>query len=147
MATKLERIVCGERLLAVIMRRGIGEELRQQGKTVLFATPDAFGLQLGVHNRSSDEEIEGHFHIPFTNIRELAVQEFFFIYSGSVAITLYDSPENQQALDEVIINTGDAIVLNTGHSLRFLSETQMLEIKQGPYRGRALEKIIIAARS
>jgi mannose-6-phosphate isomerase-like protein (cupin superfamily) len=143
----LERIVHGERLLAIVIRSGIARELQATKQSMLFTTPDEFGLQLGVHNRHHDETIAGHFHVPFAHLTELEVQEFFYVYAGKLAITLYDSVEHQNPLEEVVVGTGDAILLNTGHSFRFLADTQMLEIKQGPYRGKHLEKIIISSRS
>ena len=68
------------------------------------------------------------------------MQEFFYVISGKIKIDLYDDRENDTKVSEVIIETGDSIILNTGHGFTFLDDAKLVELKQGPYRGREFEK-------
>ena len=48
-------------------------------------------------------------------------------------------------MGEVYLGAGDTIILNTGHAVTFLDEaTKVVELKQGPYRGRTEEKREVA---
>jgi mannose-6-phosphate isomerase-like protein (cupin superfamily) len=69
---------------------------------------------------------------------DIPVQEIFFIEKGKLRVTLYEG--NQQYKD-VIVSDGQIILLNCGHSVKFLEDTRMAEVKQGPYREKEFEKI------
>ena len=43
-------------------------------------------------------------------------------------------------MSEIIAEDGDMLILNTGHGMTFLEDTELVELKQGPYRGREEEK-------
>jgi len=61
-------------------------------------------------------------------------QEVLFIKSGKVRVDFYD--EQQNYLESHILNPGDVILLAYGgHGFEFLGETEMIEVKQGPYAG------------
>ena len=48
-----------------------------------------------------------------------------------------------QLYKAVTIAKGDMILLNDGHEMRLMKDTRMVELKQGPCRGREHEKIIL----
>ena len=47
-------------------------------------------------------------------------------------------------MSEIIAEVGDTVILNTGHGMIFLEDTELVELKQGPYRGREEEKRFIS---
>ena len=62
-------------------------------------------------------------------------QEVLVIRKGKVKVNLFDSDE-MSFLTAVILNEGDTILLATGgHGFEMMADTEMLEIKQGPYNG------------
>jgi mannose-6-phosphate isomerase-like protein (cupin superfamily) len=142
MSEYIEKVERNGKILAIITRAKIFSELSKENKMV-FVTPDEFPFQIGVHSRERGEIIKPHFHLPFIELKDFPVQEFFYVISGSVKIDLYDERENDQKVAEVIINEGDTIVLNTGHGFTFLDDAKLIELKQGPYRGRDQEKRFI----
>ncbi len=142
MSKYIEKLERNGKILAIITRAGILTELSKDNKMV-FVTPDEFPFQIGVHSRESGEIIKPHFHVPFSELRDFPVQEFFYVVSGSIKIDLYDDRENDKKVEEVMINTGDTILLNTGHGFTFLEDAKLIELKQGPYRGRDQEKRFI----
>ena len=134
----IEKITHQGKILAIIIRSKAIDDLEQSGESMRFVTPDEFPFQIGIHNRKKDEIIQPHFHLPFTELKNFPVQEFFHVLSGKVKIDLYS--ENDTKVSEIIVETGDSIVLNTGHGFTFLDDAKLIELKQGPYRGRENEK-------
>jgi len=77
--------------------------------------------------------IQPHVH----NIVERKVeytQEVLFIKAGKVRLDFYDDEKNY--LKSIILEEGDVILLaNGGHGFEMLEETEIIEVKQGPYAG------------
>jgi len=128
---QIEEIKYNNFLLAVIVKKS------EVDNGLQFPTPNDFGLQLGFHNRPKGEYINAHEHVPFENI-SLPVQEILMIKSGKILITLFHEKKKYK---EITLIDGDIIVLNCGHSLKFLEDTKLVEVKQGPYRQKQYEKI------
>ena len=116
-----------EVMLSVIIR----ENYRSEG--IEFFTPDDFSQQLGYMNRKKGYAIPPHRH----NIVERKVtltQEVLYIKSGKVRVDFYD--DDQLYLESRILNKGDVILLATGgHGFEMLEDSEMIEVKQGPYVG------------
>jgi mannose-6-phosphate isomerase-like protein (cupin superfamily) len=114
-------------ILSVIIR----ENYRSDG--IEFFTPDDFSQQLGYMNRKKGYAIPPHRH----NIVERKVtltQEVLYIKSGKVRVDFYD--DDQVYLESRILNKGDVILLATGgHGFEMLEDSEMIEVKQGPYVG------------
>lgn len=142
----VENVVYKDRLLAVILRSDALEELRSSGKKISFHTPEHFPLQVGLHSRQKGDVVSAHFHRHFPELKNLPVQEFFYVKSGRVKIDLFDEQENDAKVSEVIAGEGDTVLLNTGHGLTFLEDSELIELKQGPYRGRDEEKRFIGGK-
>src|SRR3989344_5863474 len=141
----VEEFVHKGKLLAVITRAAALEHLEKTGQNVVFVSPDHFPFQVGLHHRKKDEKVIAHFHKPFSELKNFPVQEFFYVISGRVKFELHDEQEQDQKVGEVYLGAGDTIILNTGHAVTFLDEaTKVVELKQGPYRGREQEKREVA---
>ena len=67
----------------------------------------------------------------------MPIQEIFFLKKGKILLGLND---DKKLYKNVKIFKGDIILLYTGHSVRFLEDTDMVEVKQGPYAGAVQEK-------
>ena len=102
-----------------------------------FVTPRDFPFQLGVHKRREREHVKPHRHTPFKELRDIPVQEFLYIESGSLKVVLYD---NNKKFSTTVLNSRDMILINCAHEVIFLEDTKMVELKQGPYRGKDAEK-------
>jgi hypothetical protein len=84
-------------------------------------------------NRPAGYQIPPHVHNPVP--REVIwTQEVLFIKSGKVRADFYDDDKNY--LESRILEKGDVILLaGGGHGFEMLEESEMIEIKQGPYCG------------
>ena len=61
-------------------------------------------------------------------------KETLFIRKGKVRVDFYT--DEQIYIESYILETGDVILLSEGgHGFEILEETEMIEVKQGPYVG------------
>ncbi len=122
-----EQIKINNRLVAII----IYDEFKKDG--IEFFTPGDFSQQLGYMKRKAGDIIQEHKHI--LNSREVKfTQETLFIKRGRVKINFYTDDNVYFTSRE--LKTGDVILLaSSGHGFEFLDETEMIEVKQGPYIG------------
>ena len=115
--------------LAIILRTTYKE------KGINFFTPNEFSQQLAYMNRPSGYEIQPHVH----NAVQREVQftkEVLFIKSGKVRVDFYDDEKNY--LESRILVSGDVILLAFGgHGFEMIDDTEIIEVKQGPYTGEA----------
>lgn len=111
--------------------------LRTSYKTdgIKFFTPDDFSQQLAYMSRPQGYVIQPHVHNPV--LREVQfTKEVLFIKSGKVRIDFYDDEKNY--LESHILNQGDVILLAFGgHGFEMLENSEIIEVKQGPYAGEA----------
>lgn len=113
--------------LAVLIRANFKKD------GIEFFTDDNSSQQLGYMNRPEGYVIAPHRHnlVP----REVKLtQEVLYIKSGKVRVDFYDN--DQTYLHSTIVTTGDVILLaDGGHGFKMLEQSEMIEIKQGPYCG------------
>ncbi len=134
----IERIFCGEKLAAVIIR----SSLPREGYN--FVTENDHSLQVGINHYEKGSEIQPHYHLPLP--RALTdTQEFLHIDSGKCLLTLFD--DQQLAFFETLLMHGDSVVLiSGGHGLKLLEPTRIIEVKQGPYLGPTKDKAIFQGK-
>ena len=96
-----------------------------------FFTPNNFSQQLGYMKRGKGYHIEPHIHNSIS--REIMLtQEVLFIKSGKVRVDFYSN--HQEYYESRVLNSGDIILLaNSGHGIVTLEESEIIEVKQGPY--------------
>lgn len=125
----LEPINHDGQMLALILRAGY----RADG--IKFFTPDDFSQQLGYMNRPRGYVIPPHVHNPVK--REVHfTKEVLFLRSGSVRVDFYD--DDQKYLESRILYQGDVVLLAFGgHGFEMLEDSEIIEVKQGPYCGDA----------
>ena len=128
----IENIVHNKKLLSVIIRASYKSE------GIKFFTPDDFSQQLAYMNRAKDYVIRPHVHnsvqrdVHFT-------QEVLVIKSGKVRVDYYDDDRNY--LESRVLDQGDVVLLAYGgHGFEMLEDSEMIEVKQGPYAGE-MDKI------
>jgi hypothetical protein len=123
----VEHIKDGETLLAIIISASFDEP------GIHFFTPNELSQQLAFMRHPAGKVIEPHVHNPVP--REVQyTQEVLLIKRGKVRVDFYD--ERQTYLQSRILRGGDVILLAVGgHGFEILEETEMVEVKQGPYAG------------
>ena len=127
----LEKVEADGQLLAIVIRGA----LNKPGYN--FVSPVEFPLQLGVSIRKKGEHVKPHRHLPFKELYDLAAQEILYIESGQIELNIFHGKKKHKTMN---LKDGDIILLNCGHEVKFLKDTKMIEVKQGPYRGKDAEK-------
>lgn len=102
-----------------------------------WTQPDA-PLQVGHFRRGEGYEVKAHRHIGTTSI-VTSTTEVLVVESGRLLATIYDQYDTK--VTEIRLNPSDVLILwQGGHSFHALTEVEVLEIRQGPYRGREQDK-------
>jgi mannose-6-phosphate isomerase-like protein (cupin superfamily) len=113
--------------VAVIIRAGY----RKEG--IEFFTPGSFSQQLAYMNRPVGYKISPHVH---NEVRRevFHTQEVLFVRTGKVKVDFYSV--EQDYLESRVLEPGDVILLASGgHGFEMLENTELIEVKQGPYSG------------
>lgn len=135
---RIEYLKFNDELLAIVIRNTYDE------KGINFLTPLDLTLQFGVHNRESGEQSKAHKHFIIPQLTNIPILEVFYIAEGKAKVTFFG--DDSKVLGSVLLETGDSLI-NTGiktHSVDYIEKTKMIEVKQGPYRGRDKDKIASA---
>ena len=128
----VENIIINNINFAVIIR----SSFKRDG--IEFFSQENDSQQLGYMNRPSGYVIQPHRHNLIKREVHLT-QEVLLIKTGKVRVDFYS--DNQEYLQSTILNQGDVILLsNGGHGFKMLEESEIIEVKQGPYCGE-LDKV------
>ena len=130
----LEEIKKNDVLVAIILRDNYHPE-----KTTFFSPPD-FSQQLGIIVYPKDHIIPSHFHnIVHRDI--FRTQEVLFLKKGKVEVDFYT--KDKEYISSKVLNVGDTLFLcRGGHGFKMLEDSEMIEVKQGPYSGKEGDKEI-----
>ena len=123
----IENIMWHDQHIATIIRAGFSPV------ETTFVTPDHYYQQTGFVVYPKGGVIQRHSHLPIQR-HLVGTSEALLVRKGQLEVDLY-------ALDRSPMGTwnlceGDIILLVAGgHGIRWLEDTVLLEIKQGPYTG------------
>ena len=107
---------------------------------VHFYCENESSLQVGKQWRAKDEKIKPHRHLPVKVERKETLKEVLYIEKGKVKITFYT--DNWKEIGSRTLKAGDMVMLiSGGHGFEMLEETEMIEIKQGPYDPGATQRM------
>ena len=123
----VEQITYNKEVLAIIIYRNY----RKDG--IEFFTPNNFSQQLAYMNRPKGYIIEPHVHNEVK--REIHYTlEVLLIRKGKIRVDFYTA--QKKYVESRVLQTGDVILLASGgHGFEMMEETEMIEVKQGPYSG------------
>lgn len=116
-----------EQIISIIVRN----DYKKDG--ISFFTPNEFSQQLAYMHHPAGHVIIPHVHNKIK--REVYyTKEVLIIKKGKMRCDFYT--EDKEYLESVIVNSGDVILLASGgHGFECIEETEMFEVKQGPYGG------------
>ncbi len=123
----IQEIKYNNQLLALI----ISNKYSEPG--IHFFTPDDFSQQLAFMKHPIGKIIQPHVHNSVQRTVHFT-KEVLFIRKGKIKVDFYT--DQQKYIESRILETGDVILLSEGgHGFEILEETEMIEVKQGPYTG------------
>ena len=121
----IEYIRNKKNVLAIIIRESFSKD------GIQFFTPHDYSQQVGYMKRPNGYHIKPHIHnqVPRTVSN---TQEVLMIKKGKVRVDFYD--DKQKYLISKILVKGDLIILvSGGHGFFIEEESEIIEVKQGPY--------------
>lgn len=125
----IETIAHKGRTLALILRASFQEP------GIRFFTTDDYTQQLGYMNRPQGYIIQPHVHRPVERTVSYT-KEVLFIKRGRVRVDFYD--DDRAYLESRVLERGDVVLLAFGgHGFEMLQDSEIIEVKQGPYAGEA----------
>ena len=123
----VENIACNGSPLAYIVRAEIDP------RETTFVTPGDFKQQVGFIVYDAGTEIPRHVHRPVER-RLNETSEVLLVRRGCCEVDIYNNARELVAVRK--LHTGDILILvSGGHGFRMLEDTELLEVKQGPYTG------------
>ena len=128
----VEKVESGGRVLALILRGELGRE------GAFFYTPPENSIQLGIIQHKQGTEVRPHVHKDVSRLVQ-GVQEVLHIEYGVVEVDVYAGDGTK--VWNTKLSDGDTILfIDGGHGLKVMSDTRILEVKQGPYLGASEDK-------
>ena len=122
-----EQITHNNQIIAIIIKHDYSN------KGITFFTPNDFSQQLAYMNHPQGKKIQPHVH-NIVKREVLYTKEALFIKNGKIRVDFYT--DEQEYVCSRILESGDIILLASGgHGFEMLEDTEMFEIKQGPYAG------------
>lgn len=122
----MEIIKFGKKILGMIIRNSYYKE----GPS-FFTTPNS-AFQVGTLVYPKKYRIKPHRHRNIKVVREEPTQEVLYVKKGKVEVYFY--AKGIELYCKKIIKDGDLLILLTGaHGFKFLEDSQLIEVKEGPY--------------
>jgi len=132
---KAEIVKSQNKVIAIIVKK------KTKVKEIEFFTPRSYPFQIGLHHRKKGTVLKPHLH-PLCCFYIKSSQEVLYVLEGKIKIELFGN--NKKFLENKILKTGDSILfVSGGHGVKFLKNSRVFEVKQGPYRGKEKSKIFI----
>jgi hypothetical protein len=132
----IEKIEHDGKLMALVLRSN-----PDIPEGVNFFTENESPLQMGLLKHSAGNVIKPHIHKNRQRIIE-TTYEALHINKGMVIAELFDESGNK--VKEAMLKQNDTILLMSGaHGFRVVEDSEIVEIKQGPYSGQDTDKEIL----
>lgn len=97
-----------------------------------FFTEKENSLQIGYMARPDGYQVAPHKHNEHSRHITTATQEVLFIRAGIIEVRFFG--EEGTCVSQETLAAGDVVMfLAGGHSIRVISQAQIIEVKQGPY--------------
>lgn len=134
--TEIEEIRSDDgRVMAIIIK----SEFNRDG--VHFISQKDYPLQLGISGYKRGDLVKAHFH-KARKIMINKIQEVVHIESGRCMVNLYDL--DGKKIKSIELSENDTIMfIDGGHGFEMLEDTKIMEVKQGPYSGKNMDKGMI----
>jgi len=141
----IEYITRRQKTLAIILN----SHFHKDG--IEFFTPPEFSQQLAYMKRDKGYVISPHVHNPVPR-KVHFTHEVLFVKSGKVRVDFYE--QGDVYLESRVLLPGDVILLcEGGHGFTMLEDSEMIEVKQGPYMGendkrrfKAVEEFLVVLK-
>lgn len=124
----IEPIMHQKKEIACVYRRTVPVD------GIRFFTTEDNAFQIGIHDRKKPIKLPAHIHTCPKPLTIFEIQEVLFVIKGQIRVTMVS--DTNTVIAKKLLSSGDAILLRSqAHSVEFLGNARVFEIKQGPYPG------------
>ncbi|OGG30386.1 hypothetical protein A2971_00780 [Candidatus Gottesmanbacteria bacterium RIFCSPLOWO2_01_FULL_46_21] len=128
MSRGIEPVLYQNKEIACVYRRTIAVS------GIRFLTEPENPFQIGIHDRKQKIRLPAHIHTCPKELVISEIQEILYVMRGKIRVTIIS--ETNTPIAKKLLIAGDAILLKSqAHSVEFLGNARVFEIKQGPYPG------------
>ena len=119
----MEKINCKNLLIAIRVKR------LKNGAVPL--TDPLEPLQVLTHKRKKGKYTKAHIHTPKKRLTQ-TLQECLVVIKGKIKIDLF-APSNK-FFKSIYVSAGEVVIfMNGGHAVHILEDTELIEVKNGPF--------------
>jgi hypothetical protein len=130
----IEKIFNKNKQIAIVVRDGF------KSKGINFFTKNSMSLQLGYFFHKKGHKIKNHYHLNEIKIIK-KITEVLYVKKGELKIVFYT--KKKVKILHKILKKGDLIyIFDDAHEIFILKNSEIIEIKQGPYDHRKDKKLI-----
>jgi hypothetical protein len=122
----LEKIEKNELLLGLVLRSNF---LMNEG--IQFFTKETSEFQMGYMHRPASYEVKPHLHLQQSR-HITKTSEVLIVKTGSIRVSFFDL-NGELVLAKELFSGDVCMFLNGGHGVKFIEESEVIEIKQGPH--------------
>jgi len=137
MIKKIYSKINPELVLSIMHLHEASSEAITTTKRTEITDPSCF-LQAGFFEIPANTDFKAHNHNPQERKTD-KTHEALLIFKGSAEISVYDT--DNSFVEKVKLKEGDcSVIINGGHSIKTLEQSQVFEFKNGPYYGPEKDK-------
>ncbi len=119
----MEKIFNNKVLIAILIKKF--------KKGVESVTEPLEPLQVLVHKRQEGEYTKAHLHESKKRLTQ-KLQECLVVLKGKIKVDLYGA--DKKLFKSIFLSIGQVLILmNGGHAVRLLEDSEIIEIKNGPF--------------
>ncbi len=104
-----------------------------------FPTPENSFLQVGVNKYKAGDKVPNHIHLRHERMVN-RTEEVIYLQRGKIRVSIFNN--DQIEIDTFEVEEGDVLItLEGGHGFEFIEESEIIEVKQGPYVSKEFDKM------
>ncbi|MDD5356031.1 MAG: UTP--glucose-1-phosphate uridylyltransferase, partial [Candidatus Omnitrophica bacterium] len=125
----------------VLAALAINSNIPLSDKFTPLTNDPSLALQMAINQgKKGDKGAKVHYHTPAEG-QNVPRSEIILVLEGSIKALAYTT--EGVLVKEVVLNKGEAILFIQAHTIEFLEDSRLLEIKQGPYPGPDKDKVVL----
>jgi len=132
----IEEIRYKKKILGLIINH------KKNDKKVNFYTPNNFTQQVGFIEHNKDAYIKPHTHNIF--LRKIyKTAEVLIVNKGKIRVDFYLS-KKKYLFSKIIKQKSIIVLIDGSHGFKFLKNSELIEVKQGPFNSKIDKKRFLA---
>lgn len=113
--------------------------ITRKNNTIFVPVPDGWGIHIGLAYKVKGYSVKPHYHMR-SPLPTRVGTEVLLVFKGHIRIKLYSI---RGKITAIKLSEGEGILMKCAHSVEFLEDSIVIEIKEGPYPGPENDKNMV----